>query len=303
MTVRYVRYDDVGAGNLTGQVGSAVAILDTELVAAGWTIAFTATNKRAYRNSTVDGTGCYLRIDDTGSGTGGAREFSGEVFATMTNVDTGTDGTGALWVRKSSLLDATARNWLIAADNQTVHFYVWACGDAAGHAVANTLFSAGDADCPVDPDNAFRYYCIGRSVQNSTSGGNQDVVGLTSSASATGKLGFRAMDIDGVSGAYSAYTFTPPSGTTLGNCGTIIQTSIAASSTPMTSVLAGRYRLNAQEFQIKLRGLFVPLGRLWPTFSEAAIISTGVVFTPVANQWIGDGRHVGALPIDVVGPW
>lgn len=301
MTVRYVRYDSVGAGNLTGQVGSAVAILDTELVAAGWTIAFTATNKRVYRNSTVDGSGCYLRIDDTGSGTGGAREFSGECFATMSDIDTGTAGHGEEWVRKSSSLDTTARKWLIAADDQTVHMYIWDCGDTATFAGATTLFSAGDGDCPIDPDNPYRYYCIGRTVQNSNSGGTQNALALQQTN--TGKSGCRAVDLDGISGAYDAVLYTPTSSSNLGNCGTGIETSVAASATPLGPVFLGKPAANSTKLHLRLRGLFMPLGRLWPTFSEGQEIAPGIVFTPARVDSTPDNNRVGALPIDVVGPW
>ena len=80
-TVNIYRSTDASAPTLEGVNGSLVALLDACLVngygsqsAAGWTIAYTTTNKRVYRNSTTDGTGFYLNVDDSGSGSGGAQE-------------------------------------------------------------------------------------------------------------------------------------------------------------------------------------------------------------------------------------
>ena len=49
MAVVLYRSTDPAAVQLDGQAGSLVAVLDSVLVAAGWSIAFTTTNIRAYR--------------------------------------------------------------------------------------------------------------------------------------------------------------------------------------------------------------------------------------------------------------
>lgn len=135
---------DAGAPILTGQVGSLISLLKTVLVgtsgvaygskaAAGWTVAFedVVLRKIAFRNSmAAGGTGCYLRIDDNGGLSQGAREASVRVFQSMTTVDVGLDETpttltqpaGCVW-RKSSTLDATARAWCCIADERTIYFW------------------------------------------------------------------------------------------------------------------------------------------------------------------------------------
>ena len=74
MAVTLYRSSDGSApGAYSNTVSSLITILDACLVngygakvAAGWTKAFTGTNKAAYRNSTTPpSTGFYFRVDDT----------------------------------------------------------------------------------------------------------------------------------------------------------------------------------------------------------------------------------------------
>lgn len=132
---------DPGAPQLSGLAGSLVTLLDAVLVdgygagvdrrnGAGWTKAFTGTNKRAYRNSAVSGTGFYLQVEDPGaSGTAGYAFVRG--FSTMTAFDTGLNPTPAVAslangvvVAKSSVLDGGSRQWLILADERIVYIFI-----------------------------------------------------------------------------------------------------------------------------------------------------------------------------------
>jgi hypothetical protein len=81
MTVRVYKSSDASAPVLTGAVGSLVALLDACLVngygalaAAGWTKAFTAANKGAYKQNLTgsnNASGMHLYVDDSGPGAGG----------------------------------------------------------------------------------------------------------------------------------------------------------------------------------------------------------------------------------------
>lgn len=71
MGVTLYQWTDASAPSLTGQVGSLTALLDAILVngygsvsAAGWSIAYTSTNKRQYAMAS-GGTGRQLYVDDT----------------------------------------------------------------------------------------------------------------------------------------------------------------------------------------------------------------------------------------------
>lgn len=125
------RWDDASAPDLTGAAGGLMAVLDGCLVngyganaAAGWSTAYTGTNKRAYLQGTGSN-GRYLRVDDTG--TGNARVVG---YEAMSDIDTGTGPwptaaqvSGGGYFRKSSTTDGTARPWLVAADAK--RFYLW----------------------------------------------------------------------------------------------------------------------------------------------------------------------------------
>jgi len=128
-------------GTITGQAGSLTTMLDTNLVAAGWSIAFTGTNKRAYRNGAGALARRYFRVRDDTLPTGGAKEAYIQGFNTMSDVDTGTGEFptavqtgaygGAQIIRKSNTADATPRSYILAADDKTFILFI-AAGDAFG---------------------------------------------------------------------------------------------------------------------------------------------------------------------------
>lgn len=148
MTVRVYRSTDTGAPQLSGQAGALVGVLDACLVngynsnnppSSGWTIAFTGTNQRIYRQPT--GTNqLYLRVDDTGT-------TSAQVFGceTASAIGTGSQtnlfpttvqqaSPGLFWL-KSSVASAATRPWIMVATNKM--FYLWV--------LTNGLFGFGTA--------------------------------------------------------------------------------------------------------------------------------------------------------------
>lgn len=194
MTVRLYRYDDASAPVLTGQNGSLVTLLDAVLVngygsktAAGWTIAQTTTNKRAYKQNTTGGvhpTGYHLYIDDTGPGGGGGREARVCAFETMsaiTPVGTGQTpnnsqsaiGIGTLVIRKSNTNDSTARKWYVIANGQTFYLFV-EMGDQVAPNIQGTGFAFGDFKSYKSGD-AYAIMIIGRQVENSADGRSENL--------------------------------------------------------------------------------------------------------------------------------
>jgi hypothetical protein len=187
MTVRIYRSTDASAPTLTGQVGSLTSLLDAILVngygsqtAAGWTIGFTTTNKRAYQQNTTGAnlpTGAFLYIDDTGPGAGGAREARACGFETMSAITpTGTGqfptlaqtgiGVGTLVIRKSTTADSTARAWTCIADGHTVYLFV-ETGDITVP-TATYAFSFGDFFSYRSGDQ-YAIVIMGRVAENVTS--------------------------------------------------------------------------------------------------------------------------------------
>ena len=165
---------DPGAPQLTGQVGSLVALLDAVLVngygigagakpGAGWTLAFSGANKRAYRIDPVLFSGAYFRVDDSSTVAGSnARAAHVCAFEQMTDIDTGFNGAptvaqlpnGDTWT-KSITLSAVARPWTVVATAKWFYLFVDISG--IGISLASPQF-AGDLDSYVPGD---RYaFCV-----------------------------------------------------------------------------------------------------------------------------------------------
>lgn len=183
MTVRLYQSTDAGAPTLNGQAGSLAAVLDACLVngygakaAAGWSIAYTATNKRAYKQGAGGNhpTGIHLYIDDTGPGTGVGREARCAGFETMsaiTPVGTGqfpnstqsNIGAGYLVIRKSNATTAEARTWYVIADAHTFYLFV-ETGDRVAPNIIGCAFMFGDFKSYKSGD-AYAQMIIGRCVE------------------------------------------------------------------------------------------------------------------------------------------
>jgi hypothetical protein len=150
------------------------------LAAAGWTIGYTTTNKRAYLQNLTganNASGMYLYVDDTGPGAGAAKEARACGFETMSAITpTGTGqfptsgqssvGVGTLVVRKSATADATARAWTIIANGQTVYIFI-ETGDQT-QPVAAFPFVFGDF-VSYKTSDSYAVCIIGRTSENSAS--------------------------------------------------------------------------------------------------------------------------------------
>lgn len=176
MTVRIYKSTDSGAPTLTGQASSLISLLSACLVdgygsksAAGWTKPYTGTNLAAFRNTTSGGSGMYLRVDDSGGGTGSTREALVRGYATMSDANTGTVetptaaqvSTSLVW-RKSNTTDSTARAWVLIADERTFYLCV-NTGTLTGEYGSGT-YAAGDFTSLV-PGDAYGWFIVGRESQ------------------------------------------------------------------------------------------------------------------------------------------
>lgn len=120
-------------GNVTGQVGSVITALDAALVSGkGWSKAYSGTNKAIYRQAA--GNQLYLRVNDNGAGTGGAKEALVKGCESASDVDTVTNPfptasqitltENSLTFRKSASVDATNRPYVLYADDRTFIFAI-----------------------------------------------------------------------------------------------------------------------------------------------------------------------------------
>jgi len=174
------RSSDTSAPVLTGQVGSLISLLDACLVngygsksAAGWSKAFSGTNAASYKQGAASGADCYLDVNDNAAGAAGAQEANVRGYEAMTAVATGTgpfpttsqQASPGLYIRKSATADATARDWLVIADDKTFHLCVLA-GDTAGRYM---IFSFGEIYSFKSADS-YRAAIIGHTASGTGSG-------------------------------------------------------------------------------------------------------------------------------------
>lgn len=96
VTIQQYRYDDTSAPELINQPGSLVALLDAVLVngyggkpSLGWSIAYSDTYKRVYRQPVWSAGQRYLRVDDNYVN-GTFRYAVVRGYESMTGIDTGT---------------------------------------------------------------------------------------------------------------------------------------------------------------------------------------------------------------------
>ncbi len=195
MTVRIYKSTDASAPVLTGQVGKLTDLLDAVLVngygsqtAAGWTIAYTSTNRRQYAMA-ASGTDCQLFVDDNGPGAGAAKEARFCGFKTGSAIGAGTGqfptgaqsaiGIGLLVCRKSTTADATARVWTIIADGHTIYIFIETGDYTAPLMALPVMFGDFFSVSSTDTSNCM---VIGRTTENTANAGtvgNYDPTSVT----------------------------------------------------------------------------------------------------------------------------
>lgn len=149
---------DAGAPQLSGTVGSLVSVLRAILVAGygtapnakaglGWTEVYTGTDKAAFRNSPVTGTGMIVRVDDSAA-IGNAKWTGLRAYESMTGIDVGAnpsptvaaEANGVLW-QKSSAASGASRPWWAIGNERSLYFFI---DHAAGGIASATPRFIGD---------------------------------------------------------------------------------------------------------------------------------------------------------------
>lgn len=110
----------------TAPDGAATGSVTLKVAPAGWAKAFSDTGLAAYKSLSVEGTGCYLRVDDTGTTTARVRGYE-----SLSDINTGSGlfpsaaqfASGLSW-SKSNAASATAIQWRIHADDRGFYFFV-----------------------------------------------------------------------------------------------------------------------------------------------------------------------------------
>lgn len=314
-TVRYFRHDDVGAPTLTGEVGSLTNLLRKCLVgtagvaygskaSAGWTEQFVGAeaNIAVFKNVEGEGgSGCCVLVNDNAPGAGGAREAQIVVYASMTDINTGTLGTSAPWFRKSGTADAAARKWQVVADGRTAWLHSYEISAAlSGDGFDTSLAGIGDYAC-VDAANSFRYFCMGRATVDSNLGG--DIVALGGASPSSNSAAFSVQSLDGISGLKQPSILRPMI-IADGGVGGIDYPTPPHPITGDTYFLGHPPIRDAGLLLGRLRGIRLPYHNIMATADGAEFSGyTGqrVAKTRVSTS-TNSNYHVGVL-LDTVGPW
>jgi hypothetical protein len=142
-------------GTISGTDHSLVDMLDTNLVAAGWSIAFTSgTSIRVYRNGTGSSQRYWYVRDNGPNVTSTYKEAWIRGYGTKADANDTADASNTLQfptaaqktngqvIRKSASADATARTYHMYADARTCILLVYT-GDTAGAAMGPYVFGDG----------------------------------------------------------------------------------------------------------------------------------------------------------------
>jgi hypothetical protein len=187
MTVQVYNSTDASAPVLYGAVGSLISLLTACLVngygsksAAGWSLAYSGTNQAVYLQGSGSN-GKYLNVDDSGSGSGGAREalmcgtegqsaaYSGTAVQANATLPfpTSSQFSGGVVCRKSTSADSSnARVWTLVADATCFYLFV-DTGDYTGPNYS-LCFAFGDIFAYKSGDT-YATMIMGRSSQNQSS--------------------------------------------------------------------------------------------------------------------------------------
>lgn len=197
MAITVYKSTDTSAPTLTGQAGSLITLLDAVLVngygsksAAGWTKAYSGTNKAAYRLGA--GTQHYMRVIDDGTTSAAYARVVG--YETMSDVDTGTNPmpsaaqqSGGLYLHKSSTADSTARPWMIVACDRAIYIFIEHSSTVLGStpAAAHAGYFFGDVKSYKTGD---AYQC-GTMLSISSSASSPSIIGAVGFNTTWGALG------------------------------------------------------------------------------------------------------------------
>jgi len=220
---------DASAPVLTGQAASFKGLIKAITIGTagvaygakaslGWTSVYEDTNKLVIRSADAASPKPYLRFDDTGSGTGGARQCFVRGYAAMTNIDTGTgpfpsvaQAASGVVVRKSATADSTARAWIIVADGRTIHVFIshgqssgdydhWCFGDIAPSIPSDSYFSivGGRTVDESTATNGPNYLTTLRPQLTETPGGGGGAWAMASIDGTTASVALSAMGVFGI---------------------------------------------------------------------------------------------------------
>lgn len=284
--------------------GAATGSITSKLASAGWQQVFSDTNITCLKPAVVEATGCVLRIDDTGTTNARVRAYEA-----MTDASTGTGPTpresqvaGGLYWPKSSSANATARPWIVIADERG--FYLAVDPTGAGR---YTLIYSGDIDSLKSGD-AYSYLITGnQSDQANASTVPDGCCGYSGRSARGGAYLVRAHTAIGQAIAaqrlgahHNGSTADVYAGTPGYSIGTY-------PNGPNNGLMSGALELHALGIRGTLPGLLHPVQDCGGAFTTGAIVdgTDDLAGRRLMAIRTGppSGSTVGTVFIDVTGPW
>lgn len=323
-TTRIYRSTDASApvvARLTA--GSFVEMLEACLVdgygskdPAGWTTEFTDTSKRAFRNSVAEGgTGCYVLVDDTSTGSG--RSVAITTYREMTSISSGSDATHTNYLARSPAEPngghANPIEWIVVADELT--FYVGVSQLVSGSTHYRLFGGAGDIESLAAGDS-YRYFSMGQGAAytNMNPGGSFITVGNSRSGfgyTLSNNQGLSlGRDYTGTGGASPHGIVAPTTNTTTWAIGGGLYPP-RPSLNSADEVAMPAYIARAGVMRGKLRGLLVPVANLSPLGqghekSGTGFLGTGSVSVALTYSFTAIGSSSsdsGGLWVEAALPW
>jgi hypothetical protein len=178
----------------------ATGTITAKVAPSNWGIAYTGTNKRAYRAPSGYGVRHYFRIEDNNDLAGGANYARIVGYGAMTSIDVGTAPfptstqiSGGGWLLKSNTADATARAWQVIASEKFVYMWFDKSSDSPSSPVIFgfgefTTFHTYDSTNSLVMANAASGTSGGSQVTYLSGGSTQGCYGLRSITNSSGAI-------------------------------------------------------------------------------------------------------------------
>lgn len=301
-TASAVTFDATGIAD-----GTATGTITHKVAAAGWQELFagTLTNALCVKPTVPEATGCVLSIDDTGTTNARVRAFEA-----MTDVSSGVGLTplegqvaGGLYWPKSNVANATARPWIVIADERGFYLAVDPTGTGR-----YTLTYAGDI-ASLKSGDAYGYLLTGnQSDQTNTSSVPDGCCGYSGRSARGGAYLVRAHTAIGQSVAAQRLGAHHNGATADVYAGTADYSIGTYPNGPNNGLMTGALELHAIGIRGTLPGLLHPVQDLGNAFATGAIVDgtddlAGRRLMAIRTAPPSGAVVAGTVFIDVTGPW
>lgn len=287
--------------------GTATGTITHKVAAAGWQELFagTLTNVLCVKPTVLEATGCVLRIDDTGTTNARVRAFESMTDASIGTGPTPLDSqlSGGLFWPKSSSANATARPWIVIADERGFYLAVDPTGTGR-----YTLTYSGDI-ASLKSGDAYGYLLTGnQSDQANASTVPDGCCGYSGRSARGGAYLVRAHTAIGQSLAVQRLGAHHNGSTADVYAGTPGYSIGAYPNGPNNGLMTGALELHSMGIRGTLPGLLHPVQDLGDAFATGAVVDgtddlAGRRLMAIRTAPPSGAVVAGTVFIDVTGPW